>query len=124
MGGCIGDGTWGLPAGGPVGGGPEGGGPEGGAEQSYDLNSLYYITILVLIFKYITQRQVSRFGLGTGHRSRGSGMGVWDGPRGPGMHFWDRSGCSRVRGRRWARLWGHTDHPGSRRDILEDKEGI
>lgn len=72
----------------------------------------------------LTQRQVSRLGLCTGHRSRGSWMGVWDGPRGPGMHLWDRSGCSRVRGRWWARLWGYADYPSSRWDILNNEEGI
>lgn len=51
-------------------------------------------------------------------------MGVWDGPRGPGMHLWDGSRCSRVRGKWWARLRGHTDYPSSRRDILDDVEGI
>lgn len=71
---------------------------------------------------FFTQRQVSWFGLGTGHRSWGSRVGIWNRARGPGMHLWNGPWCSRVRWRWWARLRWHTDHPSSRRDILEGEE--
>jgi len=47
---------------------------------------------------------------------------VWDGSRGPRMHLCDGPGGSRVRGRLLARLRGYADHPGSRRDILDDEK--
>lgn len=39
------------------------------------------------------------------------------------MHLLNGSRCSRVRWRRWTRLRRHTDHPSSRRNILEGEEG-
>ncbi len=46
----MGDGTWGLAAGGSVGGGPESGGPEGGNRRVKSLNSLYHINNLLVLY--------------------------------------------------------------------------
>lgn len=123
----MGDGTWGLTAGGSVGGGPEG-------ESRTDVRLHCSIFITQTCYKtpvvpsvktnFLTRRQVSRFGLCTGHRSWGSRMGVCDGSRGPGMHLWDGSGCSRVRERWGTGLRSHTDYPNSRRNILDNDEEI